>query len=138
MSIKENIKKLRTTAGLTQQKLAEMSGLATTQISALENTNENPSIETIIKIAKALNCSITDIVNDPISKHLLKDDSGTYGSDISRIIYLLKKHPNSVKLILNELSFIDKSNEVVSMEHAINAVLELSPEKRKALLALLG
>jgi transcriptional regulator with XRE-family HTH domain len=140
MSIKLNIKTLRTQAGLTQQKLAELSGLATTQISSLENNDANPSIETITRIARALNVSILHIVDDVIEtkENRIKEPPANYNPNLSQIIVLLKKHPKAVKLILNELSFIDQSNELVSLENILSAIMQLTPDKRKALLALLG
>ncbi|HRV50511.1 MAG TPA: helix-turn-helix transcriptional regulator [Saccharofermentans sp.] len=50
-----NIKKYRTEQKLSQEKLAELSGLHRTYISAIEREQRNISIENIENIASALN-----------------------------------------------------------------------------------
>lgn len=50
-----NIKKYRIAQSLSQEKLAELSGLHRTYISALERERRNVSIENIENIADALN-----------------------------------------------------------------------------------
>ncbi len=50
-----NIKKYRIAQSLSQEKLAELSGLHRTYISALERERRNISIENIENIAAALN-----------------------------------------------------------------------------------
>lgn len=50
----ENLKKFRKDKGLSQEKLAEISGLHRTYISGLELGNRNASLATIEKISFAL------------------------------------------------------------------------------------
>ncbi len=50
-----NVKYYRQSRNLSQEKLAELSGLHRTYISALERERRNISIDNIQKIAKALN-----------------------------------------------------------------------------------
>ncbi|MDD3417468.1 MAG: helix-turn-helix transcriptional regulator [Lachnospiraceae bacterium] len=50
-----NVKKYRIEQGLSQEKLAELSGLHRTYISAIEREQRNISIENIENIASALN-----------------------------------------------------------------------------------
>ena len=50
-----NVKKYRTQQNLSQEKLAELSGLHRTYISSLEREKRNISIDNIEKIAFALN-----------------------------------------------------------------------------------
>lgn len=54
MSVGENIKKIRKEKGLTQKKLGELSGINEVQIRQYELGNANPKIETLEKIANAL------------------------------------------------------------------------------------
>lgn len=50
-----NVKKFRQKKGISQERLAELSGLHRTYISAVERERRNISIENIEHIAKALN-----------------------------------------------------------------------------------
>ena len=56
------VKKIREEKGITLVKLAEMSGVSVGYLCHLEKgSRKNPSIETMEKISKALNKSITEI-----------------------------------------------------------------------------
>lgn len=48
----------RRKAGLTQEKLAELTDLDPTYISGIERGRRNPSLKNIVKIAKALRTSV--------------------------------------------------------------------------------
>lgn len=54
MSVAERIKHARLSMGLSQGKLAELSGLAQSTISYIESGGKKPNIETITILAKAL------------------------------------------------------------------------------------
>ena len=64
MSIGENIKKIRLLKGLTQKQLGELCGMADSAIRRYESGRANPKLETIKKIAAALNVSLSDIINE--------------------------------------------------------------------------
>lgn len=51
---RKNIRKLRKQQGLTQEKLAEMSGIDQDYISEIERGKKNPSIKTLDSIITAL------------------------------------------------------------------------------------
>lgn len=60
-----NLKKIRTKKGITQTKLAQLTGLTNDYISKLENgRRDKPSIEVATKISEALDCSIYDLTED--------------------------------------------------------------------------
>lgn len=64
------IHQLRAEKGLTLQELAKMTDLTAAYISKLENEKVSPSINTLKKLADALNVSLTeffvnDLINDP-------------------------------------------------------------------------
>lgn len=61
MSIPENIKKIRSEKGLTQKELGKLCGMADSAIRRYESGRANPKIKTLIKIAEALNCEVSDI-----------------------------------------------------------------------------
>jgi transcriptional regulator with XRE-family HTH domain len=59
----ERIRALRTEQGMTLPTLAEQSGLSKGLLSKLENNEEsNPSLGTLHKIVKALNATLSDIL----------------------------------------------------------------------------
>lgn len=61
--IGDNIKRIRKTAGLSQQELAKRCGISKSQISRLESgQQQNPLIQTIAPIATALGASLDEIV----------------------------------------------------------------------------
>lgn len=63
MSVGENIRRIRLEKGITQKELGEKSGINPAQIRRYElgGKNSNPKLETIQKIADALNVSVTEL-----------------------------------------------------------------------------
>jgi len=57
----KKIRERREAAGLTQEQLAEKSGLPQSHISRLENARHSPSRSTLDKIASALQISLADL-----------------------------------------------------------------------------
>lgn len=61
--ISENIKKARAKLGLTQDDLAKKADIKYTTLMKVESGTVNkPSVQTMAKIAKALNVSIEDLI----------------------------------------------------------------------------
>lgn len=61
--ISENFKKLRTKKGYSLEKVARLADLSLNTIVKIENgANQNPTIETLTKIAKALGVKIDDLI----------------------------------------------------------------------------
>ncbi len=59
------IKELRAKSGITQEKLAEMTGITRIYLSELENGHKNnPSTQLLKKIATALGVKVVDLYND--------------------------------------------------------------------------
>ena len=59
----KKIQGLRKDSRLTQEKLAEMTGLDRTYISDIERGVRNPSLKSLQKLAVALKISISDLTN---------------------------------------------------------------------------
>jgi transcriptional regulator with XRE-family HTH domain len=57
-----NVKRIREQKGLTQERLADLSGFSQQYISGLENGRRNPSVVTVYEIAKALGVSHLDLL----------------------------------------------------------------------------
>lgn len=62
MTIGERIKQARKNAGLTQEDLARILGVKYQMIGQYENGKRKPKIETLYKIAHALDVSVTELV----------------------------------------------------------------------------
>lgn len=61
--ISENLKKLRYKKGYSLEKVARLADLSLNTIVKIENGgNQNPTIETLTKIAKALEVGVDDLI----------------------------------------------------------------------------
>lgn len=62
--VAKNIKKLRKEKGLSQDKLSRLADVAHATIVKIESGGiKSPTIDTVQKIAKALNVNINDLIN---------------------------------------------------------------------------
>ena len=64
MAFVENLRRLRRDQGLTQEKLAELSGVKASHIPRLEKDNSNPNLNTIYSLMTALNCSADELLSN--------------------------------------------------------------------------
>ena len=63
------LKECRKRAGISQAKLSAISGIPQQTISAIDNgTRKNPGVETLHPIAKALGCSIDELIDTKSGK----------------------------------------------------------------------
>jgi len=62
-SITKNLRKLRETKKLSQEKLARLADVANNTIVKIEaGKNQNPTLDTLKKIAKALEVNVDDLI----------------------------------------------------------------------------
>ncbi len=62
-NISDNLKKLRGKKGYSLEKIARLADLSLNTIVKVENgVNQNPTIETLTKIAKALEVKVDDLI----------------------------------------------------------------------------
>ena len=62
--ISDNLKRLRNKEGYSLEKVARLADLSLNTIVKIENgVNQNPTIETLSKIAKALDVSVDDLIS---------------------------------------------------------------------------
>jgi len=62
-NLANNIKKLRETKGLSQEKLARLADVANNTLIKMESgENQNPTLDTLKKVAKALDVSVDDLI----------------------------------------------------------------------------
>ena len=59
----ETVRTKRKQAGFSQEKLAEKADLSTVFISRIERGKESPSVDSLVKIAKALGLRVRDLVD---------------------------------------------------------------------------
>jgi len=63
-NLSNNIKRLRESKGLSQEKLARLADVANNTLIKMESgENKNPTLETLKKVAKALEVSVDDLIN---------------------------------------------------------------------------
>jgi transcriptional regulator with XRE-family HTH domain len=72
-SVGERIRTIRKAKGLTQQQLAELSGLDDAYIGSVERGERNFSIDTLEKVLTALNVSISELMFS--KEHMTKDET---------------------------------------------------------------
>ncbi len=63
--LRNNLEKLRKSAGLTQQELSESAEVSRKSINAIENGIYVPSTVLALKIAKTLKCNVEDLFKLP-------------------------------------------------------------------------
>ncbi len=62
-NLANNIKKLREVKGLSQEKLARLADVANNTLIKMESgENQNPTLDTLKKVAKALGVSVDDLI----------------------------------------------------------------------------
>lgn len=126
MGIGKNIKKFRLKNGLTQKQLGEKCGMADSAIRRYELERANPKIETLQKIATALNVSISDLDSRPdfTIAYLRKEldalkirkleelnqipDSEWFGDKWNRINQEYCKKQNEIQTKIDKLSNVQK------------------------------
>ena len=57
-----NLKRLRTSAGISQEELAERAGLHRTYVSSIERAQRNVSLENIFQVAEALGTTPAELL----------------------------------------------------------------------------
>lgn len=63
-NLANNIKKLREAKGFSQEKLARLADLANNTLIKMESgENQNPTLVTLKKVAKAFGVSVDDLIN---------------------------------------------------------------------------
>ncbi|MBQ6395975.1 helix-turn-helix transcriptional regulator [Candidatus Saccharibacteria bacterium] len=73
MNFKHNLRKQRSAAGLSQEKLAEKMSVSRQTISKWENGSVYPSTSHIFSLARILNCSASELMDDEPNKKISQD-----------------------------------------------------------------
>lgn len=97
MKLSVKLKNLREERNLKLKELAEKSGISVSFISDIEHDRRNPSIETLKKLAKALNVPADEFLKDKnsdknIPNELTKRDEKDIAKDVEKIMSKLDKN----------------------------------------------
>lgn len=113
--IGSNIKKIRTTKGLSQQAFSELFGLTRGNISSYEENRAEPRIETVIQIANYFNIPLNHFITQNLSIHeilkyngdkLIEDEKQSINRQLRNIPFV--NDAVFMKGSYKELSFLEK------------------------------
>ena len=112
MGVCEKIREIRKSKKMSQEELGKLLGVSQAMIAQYENGTRIPKIETIQKIAKALNVKYTNLLDmESIEKEM--DFFELYTSYLKNIGYSIKLYSNSKNLIYR----IEYDNEYVELSY---------------------
>lgn len=94
MTIAENLKNIRKDRGMTQIQLSESTGIDVTLISRIERGKGQPGIESLKKLAIALNCSTDDLI--------FENGEREPGTDLKLMFERVSHLPEERKAIIKE------------------------------------
>lgn len=107
----KNIKYVRKSLNITQERLSEIVDISTVFISQIENGARKPSLETVYKLSIALNISIDELINNQGTKELVVDTTEINTLLQGRTTQEIKLITSIAKTVLNKLDnnqLIDK------------------------------
>ncbi|HMF10684.1 MAG TPA: helix-turn-helix transcriptional regulator [Gemmataceae bacterium] len=82
MRFNERLRSLRQERGLTLYRLAQLSGLTRPAITALEQPTSNPTLDTLNKLAKALEVPVEELVRGETEKPKRRPAKRGFAKDI--------------------------------------------------------
>ena len=106
MDISKNIKRIREAKGLSQKEVISAIDMGAAQYSRIENGKTDPSVSTLVKIAKALGVSMAELFTD---KEVLQDISSIDTTLMERVALIDSLNKEEQKTIFSILdAFISK------------------------------
>ncbi|PAV11603.1 hypothetical protein CBG25_00150 [Arsenophonus sp. ENCA] len=107
MAIGNNIRTRREALGMTREELAEKTQISFSQLSKIErNEQKNPTIQSIIAISTALNCSVDELIYNKKS------------TDTNYLIKVINNLPledqEVIKKISKGMSLINQAEEMLN------------------------
>lgn len=135
LNLGENIKKYRKKSNLTQQELAKKSNISRSYLADVEKNRYNPSLDTLIKIADALEVPLDYLTGESV-KSIIEDRL----SELNMTIEQLSEKTRVPMTFLNNLDNLTTENEedYRSLNLSLNRisnVLEIHPNKLRTALA---
>lgn len=117
MTFGEKIKSLRKEHNWKQEELAEKIGTDIRQISLYENGKTSPSIETVVKIARAFNISIDYLLIDEVTKKPLYLGDDALFDKLQKVDLLTKDEKEAIFKIIDGLTYKNKLKNVIAEIH---------------------
>lgn len=96
----KRVKNIRMSKNLSQEKLAELSGLHSTYIGQIERGEKNPTIESIYKISVGLDISLSDFFKNVSKKSVKNYADEIYNEMLSLSVKKQKKIYDIIKEII--------------------------------------
>lgn len=149
MTVAENLKRIRIEKGLTQKKLAELCGISEGMIRQYELGLRNPKIETLKKLANALDTDIYILDNSLFARVMFHapidiKKTSSKGQDLSNIIDMIESLGfNYVDILENDVlsvafdDGIELDRFYVSLEEINKIITKYEKEKLNKLKVLL-
>ncbi|MBI3313921.1 MAG: helix-turn-helix domain-containing protein [Candidatus Omnitrophica bacterium] len=110
----DQVKQMRSVLGMTQQQLAERSGLAQSVIAEIENGNrENLTLPTIQKLAQGLNCRFIPQLIAEKDISVIREERSDY---IARKIISISSGSAAIEMQLPTQDAIEKQVETLKQE----------------------
>jgi len=110
-SFMKNLKKIRKLKGLSQQDIAEKTGLTIRKISYYENYAVNPPIDKIKLIAEILNVKISDLLKDECISNKMDEYENVDPRILKKIIKIQSLPLKEQKKIWDYINTIIKNQE---------------------------
>ncbi|GHV77553.1 hypothetical protein AGMMS49942_23740 [Spirochaetia bacterium] len=92
-TLASNLKRLRSRLSLTQEELAEKAGISVVFLSAVERANKWPYLDTLVRLAKALNAEVYELLTP--EKTLSPDTSAVLDKYTEEVAIILAKSVES-------------------------------------------
>lgn len=108
MNFGDNLKKLRISKGMSQEKLAEKVKVSRQSVSKWENGDAYPEMNNLLELCKIFHCKINDLVNDSILDVNNLDDEVK-----SRVISLKKEESKKMKILSKIISIFSKIGRIL-------------------------
>lgn len=121
MNFGDNLKKLRTIKGMSQEKLAEKVNVSRQSVSKWETSDAYPEMNNLLELCKIFHCKINDLVNDSILDVNNLDDEVK-----SKVISLKKEESKKMKILSKIISTFSKIGRIlcyVSIPFVVLAII---------------
>lgn len=108
MNFGDNLKKLRTSKGMSQEKLAEKVNVSRQSVSKWETGDAYPEMNNLLELCKIFHCKINDLVNDSILDVNNLDDEVK-----NKVISLKKEESKKMKILSKIISTFSKIGRIL-------------------------
>lgn len=120
MEVSKNIKRVREAKKLSQKEVISAIGMGAAQYSRIENGKTDPSVNTLIKIAKALGVSMAELFTD---KDVLKDVNSIDTTLMERVALIDSLNKDEQKTIFSIMdAFLSKRKLKSTLKTVLNDI----------------